>query len=579
MQQWRSPSTPNVQPVQPGNLSLITVWFALLTGLVEVSILADKKLSFGQFIFLSAHFTWMTPVAALLMSAIPGVFLLLVTWRRPGFISLRSAAFIFAFLFFSSLLFMVTWFHRAAALVLAAGLAAQTARVIGAHGRGFYSLVRRTTAWMAILVAGMAVCVYGWLGLTERRALATLPPAIADAPNIVLIVLDTVRAQSLSLHGYGRPTTPQLERFSKTGVVFKRAHSTAPWTLPSHASLFTGRFPYELELSSSFEKPLASTYPTLAEFLKEYGYLTTGFSANLGYCSYESGLSRGFIHYEDYPISLKQIINSSSVYRAITESNNLVRDVGATPDRKTAAEINDSFLRWLSRRDQQRPFFAFINYFDAHLPYLSPKPFDIKFGPQKTQLDAYESCIAYIDHQIGLLLDEFEKRDLLENTLIIITSDHGEQFGEHNLFGHGNSLYLPLLHVPLLVSFPNRVPAGMSVPEPVTLRDIPATIVDLLRLKDVAPFPGNSLAQYWDSTKGSGNGLAHPPFSEERRMKSMISDRYHYIVNKQGREELYDIEKDPFEELNLADSEEGRRACEQFRASLETILAFNRSSN
>jgi arylsulfatase A-like enzyme len=578
VQQWRAPSAMAEQPLQPASLLLIAAWFALFTGLIEACILADKKFSFHQFIFLSPHFAWMTPLAALLIFGVAAFFLSLVVWRRPGLISLRSAVFILAFLCFLNLLFMATWLHRLAALVLAAGLAAQTARIIGAHGQRFYWLVRRTTLWMATIVVGLAVGVYGWQEVTERRAVATLPPAVSDAPNVLLIVLDTVRARSLSLYGYDRPTTPQLERFSKKGVVFERAHATAPWTLPSHASMFTGRFPYELGLSASFEKPLDSTYPTLAELFKERGYVTSGFSANLGYCSYESGLSRGFIHFEDYPVSLKQIISSSSLYRAITNSNNLVREVGATRHRRGAAEINGSFLRWLSSKDE-RPFFAFLNYFDAHLPYLPPKPFDTKFGPQKTELDAYESCIAYIDHQVGLLLDELEKRDLFENTLIIITSDHGEQFGEHNLFGHGNSLYLPLLHVPLLVSFPDRVPAGKSVKEAVTLRDIPATVVDLLKLEDVAQFPGNSLARHWDGTDGSGGAVADAPLSEERRMKSLIVDRYHYIVNKQGREELYDIEKDPFEEQNLADSEEGRRACERFRTSLETILVFNRTSD
>ncbi|HET9530264.1 MAG TPA: sulfatase, partial [Blastocatellia bacterium] len=460
-----------------------------------------------------------------------------------------------------------------AALVLAAGLAIHASRLIGAYGAGFYSLIRRTTVWMVIIVVGLAVGVFGWEKLAERRAIGALPPAAAGGPNILFIVLDTVRAKSMSLYGHTRQTTPQLEQLAKSGVVFERALATAPWTLPSHGSMFTGRFPYEL--SADFEKPLDSTYPTLAEFVRDRGYFTAGFSANMGYCGYESGLSRGFIHYDDYPLSLEQVVLSSSLYRTLINANNLVLEVGATPNRKSAEEINSDFLAWLSGKEE-RPFFAFLNYFDAHMPYLPPEPFDKKFGAQATKLDAYENCIAYLDHQVGLLFDELKKRGVLENTLVIITSDHGEQFGEHGLTSHGNSLYMPLLHVPLLIIFPSRVPEGVRVREPVTLRDIPATVVDLFELEDESAFPGDSLAGYWNGARKPGSEETRRLLSEERKMKSLLDGRYHYILNKHGVEELYDLESDPAEERNLAETEEGRRECERFRRSLETILASNR---
>jgi arylsulfatase A-like enzyme len=576
LQRWRTPSAMGKQAVRPAGLLLIAVWFALLTGLAEAFIMAEKRIFFGRYIFLSPHVAWMAPVANLFIFAIPTFLLLLVIWRWPRLITFSKAATVFAFLSFVCMLFMVTWLHTYAALVLAAGLAVQGVRLIGTRFESFYSVVRRTTLWLATLTVALAAGVYGWQRLAEHRAIAALPPAGPDTPNVLLIVLDTVRAQSLSLYGHVRPTSPNLERLAETGVTFERAIATAPWTVPSHASMFTGRFPNEL--SVTFQKPLDSTYPTLAELFTNRGYLTAGFSANLGYCSYETGLNRGFIHYEDYRVSFDQIFASSSLYRAITNSNDHIRKVGASLSRKSAEQINSDFLRWLTP-ETGRPFFAFLNYFDAHAPYLPPEPIGTKSGSEQTDLDLYESCIEYLDHQIGLLFDELESRDLLRNTLVIITSDHGEQFGEHNLHEHGNSVYMPLLHVPLLILFPSRVPTGKNVREIVTLCDIPATVIDLLQLEENARFPGTSLARYWDDAYNPGNAATSRVLSEHGEIKSLVVGRYHYILKDNDLEELYDLEDDPAEERNLADTVEGRRVCERFRASLETLLASNQLSN
>jgi arylsulfatase A-like enzyme len=210
----------------------------------------------------------------------------------------------------------------------------------------------------------------------------------------------------------------------------------------------------------------------------------------------------------------------------------------------------------------------------------------------ETLMAAYDGAIAYLDHQVGLLFDALERRGLLENTLVIITSDHGEQFGEHGLMTHGNSLYLPLLHVPLVISFPSRVPAGKRVFEPVTLRDIPATVMDLVKFDGAPPFPGDSLVQYWNGERFPGRS-ATTLLSEVNKginqvewlpvmkgdMKSLVMEGIRYIKNGDGREELYDFENDPAEERDLADSEEGRRALERFRRSLTTLIARNRMSN
>ncbi len=588
---------------------LLAIWFGLLSGLGEVSLLAGKKFLLHRYVHQGPQVVWMAPLADLLVFATLGFVLSLLARWWPRFVAPRIAALVFAFPgFLGPLLGSPFRLSKYAAVLLAAGLAVQTARLVAAHPQGFYSLVRRTTGWVVALVVGLALGVEGWQGLGERRALAKLPPAAPDAPNVLLIVLDTVRAQSLSLYGYARPTTPWLEQFAKSGVRFERAIAPAPWTLPSHASMFTGRFPHEL--SAEWRTPLDATYPTLAEVLSARGYVTAGFVANIGYCSVESGLSRGFAHYEDYQVSPGQIVNSLALGHSITKNPTFRRLVNYHQKlgRKDAPDVSNGLLRWLSRQDR-RPYFAFLNYFDAHDPYLPPKPFDTKFGPREgrgvpwrlsrrklsppeiqAELDAYEGTIAYLDHHLGLLFDELHRRGVLANTLVIITSDHGEQFGEHGvLMGHGNSLYRPVLHVPLLISFPSRVPAGKRVREPVTLRDLPATVLELLNLNGGAQLPGNSLARYWESAGDLGRPVAQPLLSEvstpprahfpgwmpisKGNMNSLVVDRYHYIKNGDGREELYDLEIDPLEQHNLARPEAGRRELGPFRVALETILA------
>src|SRR5262245_4198426 len=366
---------------QPAQLPLLAVWFGLLTGLSEVSLLAVKKFVLGQFIRYGPDVVWMAPLADAFLFLIPGLILLLLAWRWATFVSLRVVILVFAFLGYLSLLFMYYPLHVFAKVLLAGGLAVQTARLIAGRGRAFQALVRRSLIWMMALTAGLAVSVQGWQWVEQRQALAQLPASVPSRPNVLLIVLDTVRAQNLSLYGYHRPTTPNLERFAGSGVRFDRATSPSPWTLPAHASMFTGRWPNEL--SADWEVPLDGTFPTLAELLRDQGYVTAGFVANTNYCGYEFGLNRGFLWYEDYIVSAREILVSSSLARSIINSGTVRRAVGYYDGftRKNAAAINDNFLRWLTRQDR-RPFFVFLNYFDAHEPYFPPAPFNVKFGPQ-----------------------------------------------------------------------------------------------------------------------------------------------------------------------------------------------------
>ena len=561
---------------RPIDFLLLAIWLGLISGFGEAAILVYKR----AVLFFGPQVIWQAPLANACIFAIPGLALLLLAWRWPRLVSLPKAVFILIFLGALTLLLPGS-IALYAKLILSGGLAVEAARVIRAHASGFLTIVRRTVPWVVAGLMSLAIGMQGFHRIHERLALAALPPSVPNAPNVLLIVMDTVRAPELSLYGYNRPTTPNLERLAKAAVVFDWAISTAPWTLPSHASMFTGRFPHEL--STDWYQPLDNTYPTLAEVLSSRGYLTSGFVANFFYCSSTVGLDRGFLHYEDYPESLGEIFRSSSLARELSKFSEALQR-GISPH-KSAAEINNAFLEWTTRT-KGRPFFAFLNYIEAHDSYSPPDTVDewslakivISDAQTRAARQAYDRAITYIDHEIGRLLSELDKRSLLKNTLVIVTADHGEQFGSHGLFGHGYSLYRQLLKVPLLLSFPGEIPLDKRVEEVASLRDIPATIADLLHLKGEIPFPGSSLARYWrkPSPYSSEEALVLSETqktylpqvlpSNKGNMASLINKEMHYILNGDGSEELYDFRHDLLEQHNLAHTSQDK--LEEFRAYL-----------
>lgn len=573
-------------------------WLGLAAGTLELAAFLIKCRCFDpRNLNVSRHFPWMYPVAGVLVLLAPTLALALAArvGGRRGRPSTATVVGVLTFFAYLGVLFRAP-LATAACLLLALGLAVQTARALRRAGpEAGQRLVRWTLGPMAGLLLGALALSYA---PPRRGADASAPPP--GAKNVLLVVLDTVRAQSLSLYGYDRKTSPQLERLAARGVRFDQALSTAPWTGPSHASMFTGRFPHEISIGWS--TPLDATYPTLAGFLAARGYRTAGFVANTTYCSYETGLDRGFAHYEDYDVSLPAVLLCSSV---VQRTLNFARshavpglDAAARTSvhRKTAARINADFLAWLTARGDNsgRPFLAFLNYYDAHHPYLTPGEDDVDeacgrrprsradfsllrgwWDIDKRNLstaeralvrDSYDRCIAYLDRQLGRLFDALAQRKLLDDTIVIVTADHGEHLGEQRLYGHGCSLYRPELHVPLLVLAPGIAPQGKVVAEPVSLRDLPATVVDLIGLSAGAPFPGRSLARAWSSPGGDSSDallseLARPPEADPNggrspvcrgSMRSLVSGRWHYIQNGDGREELYDFSADPEESHDLA---------------------------
>jgi arylsulfatase A-like enzyme len=208
--------------------------------------------------------------------------------------------------------------------------------------------------------------------------------------------------------------------------------------------------------------------------------------------------------------------------------------------------------------------------------------------------DCYDDCIAFLDDQLGRLLEELRGQGLLDHTLVIITSDHGESFGAHGIFGHGGSLYLDETAVPLVILSPGAT-GDRVVAEPVSLRDLPATVVDLLGLADGSSFPGWSLAAAWRSTLGQSSPAITPAFSEIAHhaafepqshdtlsrpgvQMSLVAAGRHYVRHGTGAEQLYDLSSDPFETVNLMNSPEGSRSVGAFRRMLKKVLTDNPGS-
>ncbi len=396
--------------------------------------------------------------------------------------------------------------------------------------------------------------------------------------NVLWIVLDTVRASSLSLYGYYRATSPNLERLAQLGANFAKAIAPASWTLQSHASMFTGRYPFDL--SAEWDVPLDNTYLTLAEVFRHSGYETAGFVANYYFLSPSFGINRGFDHYESFRLTPGRAFRSTAIgeeayskwrfFDKIEKNNSF--------GNKNAEILRIEFLRWLDRRSQTKPYFAFMNFIDAHAPYLPPARYVSRFTddkpianiPAKAELrkdpdlihglqDAYDGEIAYLDEQIGKLYDELAQRGQANNTLLVISSDHGEHFGEHGLLDHGTSNYLPLLHVPLLLICPGKIPKSV-IRKPVAIRNVAATLIDVAKVIPAGAFPGQTLAPYWSNPDHPSELIRSETTLEVirknstiayMRSTSLVKDNFHYLHHQDGGEELYDLDHDLGENENL----------------------------
>jgi len=485
--------------------------------------------------------------------------------------------------------------HDLTIALLALGIAVAFSRTFIKRHTAIIRFWDKSLRWILMTVLILAIPVYGQKFLTEHIAYGNLPVAPPESPNVVVVVVDALRADHLSVYGYDRPTSPAIDALAEEGVLFENAIAPSSWTLPSHASLLTGRLPHEHR--AEWCQPLDDQLPTIGEMLQRVGYRTGGFSANTLFFSRRFGLDRGFIRFEDVLYSIRDRLARTQFGRSADRLiDSLPFNVETIYKPKSAADINRSLLAWIDR-DPQRPFFAVLNYFDVHGPYLAPQPYrerftkaDSTFGDirriawrwkqnvSEAQLqyivDTYDGAISYVDDQIAHLVSELDHRDLTQRTLLIITSDHGSMFREHGVIGHQTDLWDSELHIPLIVRWPSHIPAGRRLVEPVAGNTaLPATVLELAGV-DGRLSPEQGLAAYWtrDSVRPEAPAFpisqlaAHP--RRKYSVKSIVTPSWHYVERVPGSARLYNRSRDPKELADVAETPGGQRVVEEMRAAV-----------
>jgi arylsulfatase A-like enzyme len=403
----------------------------------------------------------------------------------------------------------------------------------------------------------------------------------AKPPNIVLVSLDTTRADHLGVYGYAKPTSPKLDAFAERAVVYERAYSTSSWTLPTHASIFTGLLPMQHGAQSDPAsenrslsygvRPLAESFTTLGELLRDAGY-RTGAVVGGPALRRELGIAQGFEYYDDELTSLRDRVHGRRADQVSAAAIAMLEEFGAGP------------------------FFLFVNFFDPHAPYDPPAPFDRGLGKPDEKdhkqrligrliagdapepvarfsedqqewiagmLEAYDAEIRYMDHHLGKLLDAIAAAPRGDETLVVITSDHGESFGEHFYLSHGAHLYEDNVRVPLLLRFPGAAEgervaeqvqthqlfptllgaAGLALPEGVDVRGLEATGGDVLLEVRRSDLNVKFFGEFFD-----------------RDQLAIQVWPYKLVLRTTGERELFDLASDPAELDDLSEREPERVA-------------------
>ena len=405
-------------------------------------------------------------------------------------------------------------------------------------------------------MAALVLAAFGLCCSTEDRPL-----------NILVIGIDTLRPDHLGCYGYGRATSPAIDGLAADGVLFENTVSQSPWTLPSFGTVFTSLYPSQHGAMSAVTS-LRESFPTLATILKERGY-ATGAVVNASVLRPEFGLDRGFDYYDPTPAK------------------------GRRADGTT-----DAVLDWIDQHKDE-PFLMFAHYFDPHEPYAPPAPYDTLFFPEydgsigntfvlhdyfpdvmgmnfedmKTltaddweHIKAlYDGEIAFTDREVDRLLKGCEERGLLDRTIIVFLSDHGEEFFEHDGFGHGHTLFSEVIRVPLIISYPRSLPRGKRIVEQVRLVDIMPTVLDLLEARVDEPFEGSSLVPLLTGqgdVKASEGALLPPRAAYSEGMlrgserKGITAHPWKLIYDfRDANRLLFNLNEDRAELLNIVDEQ------------------------
>ena len=371
-------------------------------------------------------------------------------------------------------------------------------------------------------------------------------------PNLILISLDTLRSDRIGAYGYQRETTPAIDKFAESSVVFRNAVAASSWTLPSHVTLFSGQYPSTHGVILKNHR-IGKETRLLADILSENGYRTFGFTGG-GNVGPRHGFSRGFESYWTNPAeSRRPRVKQEGFETTLARAGRKIEELNA------------------------EPYFLFIHTYDIHCPYNPPEPYYSMFrtsGAEVTSTarcgdesrnpafglnqarymsDRYDGSIRWTDENLGKFLEFLAGRGELEKTIVVITSDHGEEFYEHGGIGHKGTLFRESLMVPLIIHAPG-IPAR-SVEQYVSLVDVLPSLLDLLKIPIPSDVQGTSLTGLI-SGSGDSSQMRRYQYSElefNAQLKSFLSNEYHFIRDYQERMDyLFDLGTDPLEQLNLA---------------------------
>ena len=418
-----------------------------------------------------------------------------------------------------------------------------------------------------------------WAGAPTNEAIAdSSPPQAARSPSVLLITIDTLRADHLGCYGYRRGATPAIDALAKQAAKFEHAFSAVPLTLPSHAALFTGTYPFYNGVRDQPGFRLPDNIPTLTEYLARAGYAT---AAVLGspVLSRRFGLSRGFDEYDDH-------------FGASTEELEAV----FSDTKRPAETVVRLGLAWLDSKPAGKPYFLWLHFYDPHMPYVAPEPFRSRFADRP-----YDSEIAYTDSALATLFAGLRKRGLFESTVIALTADHGEGLGDRGESTHGYFIYDSTLHVPLLVKAasdasgvrqsrgtarPGQAPAfeaahPTDVKTPVSLVDLAPTLLRLVGIKVPTSMQGTDFS---GSILAGEEPRPHPVYAETmypllhlgwNPLRALVAETPGQQVEKYiqaPHPELYDLGSDPGEKRNKSSSSSAEAATrrEQLEAFVKT---------
>jgi arylsulfatase len=420
-------------------------------------------------------------------------------------------------------------------------------------------------------VGAASFLLFTWAVGCDRSALAPEPPK-----NLIIITFDTLRAGHVGAYGYDRDTTPNLDAFASESVVFEKAYSQAASTVPALSSLMTSRYPHQTGVLETYKYAVPEDEITLAERMKDNGFETAAI-LGIGVLMPTRRMDQGFDHYSYTLYTNKQYW-------------------------KTAAEITDEAVEWLGG-NRERPFFLWVHYFEPHQPYdVVPqaardrfldvpsshplldgvKPGSPHYMRVRNKIDAYDGALSHADSEFGRLLGEMRKLDLLENSMIVVSADHGETLGEHGQHGHVFGLWEQVIRIPLFIRLPNVRPARVA--GRVQHVDVVPTVVREMGLsvEETPPFEGQALPlsrsddkRFWVREKLEPRDSFAETWYRNHRAASMVTERWKFILDQPhdgtaARTWLFDLDADPLEEVNLVGKETA--VAEALEARLRTWM-------